>query len=88
MQSRGLDFLKPIWEMIYTGHLIRKSNFDPALNGLNLSENDVEVTYRRYINTMNPPENMRQNDKSIEEAVEAGITPGKKAKKKSKLKIN
>ena len=68
MQSKGLDFLQPIWAMIYSD----------GRYGLNLSESDVEVTYTRYINTKKPPQNSKPNDKTISEAVKAGLTPGKK----------
>ena len=60
MQSRGLDFLQPIWKLIN--------------EYLKLSENDVEVTYTRYVN--NYKKDAQTNDKTINEAVEAGLTPG------------
>ena len=62
MQSRGLDFLQPIWAMIY--------------RYLELSESDVDVTYTRYVNSYK--KDAQSNDKSIVEAVEAKLTPGKK----------
>ena len=73
MQSRGLDFLKPIRELIY--------------EDLVLSENDIEVTYKRYINTKKPPQNPKPDDKTIEEAAKAGLTPGKKFYILKNLKI-
>ena len=73
MQSKGLDFLQPIWAMIYSDEFI-----DFPEKGLNLSESDVEVTYTRYINPMKQPQSPKPNDKTIDEAVEAGLTPGKK----------
>ena len=76
MQSNGLDFLQPIWKMIYSDEGL-EYQYD-SNKGLNLSESDVEVTYTRYINTMKPPQNPKPNDKAIEEAVEAKLTPGKK----------
>ena len=86
MQSKGLDFLQPIWKMIYSDEEIRVY-FCETTKGLNLSESDVEVTYTRYINTMKPPQNPKPNDKTIDEAVEAKLTPGKKNKNlKKKLK--
>ena len=38
----------------------------------------VEVTYTRYTNTKKPLQKPKPNDKTIEEAVEARLTPGKK----------
>ena len=49
--------------------------------GLHLSESDVEVTYTRYINTIKPHQNPKPSDKTISEAVQAGLTPGKKFSK-------
>ena len=77
MQSKGLDFLQPIWALIYSNEGLRESWDDDK--GLDLSESDVEVTYTRYINTMKPPQNRKPNDKTIYEAVEARLTPGKKS---------
>ena len=76
MQSKGLDFLRPIWAMIYSNEGLRES-WD-ADKGLDLSESDVEVTYTRYINTMKPPRNPKPNDRTIDEAVNARLTPGTK----------
>ena len=77
MQSKGLDFLQPIWAMIYSNEGLRESS--DSDKGLNLSESDVEVTYTRYINTTKPPRNPKPTDKTIEEAVEARLTPGTKS---------
>ena len=75
MQSKGLDFLQPIWAMIYSDNFL--GNYDGVnIHGLNLSESDVEVTYTRYINTMKPPQKPKSTDKTIDEAVEAKLTPG------------
>ena len=72
MQSKGLDFLRPIWAMIYSDESCGDTR------GLNLSELDVidhvEVTYTRYVN--NYKKDAQLNDKTIEEAVKAGLTPG------------
>ena len=76
MQSRGLDFLQPIWKLIYSNEGLQGSL--DSDKGLNLSESDVEVTYTRYINTKKPPQNRKRNDKTIYEAVNAKLTPGKK----------
>ena len=72
MQSKGLDFLRPIWAMIYCDEFQHGEFFFDKMEGLNLSESDVEVTYTRYINTKKPPQNPKPNDKTIEEAVGAG----------------
>ena len=82
MQSKGLDFLQPIWSMIYSSEGLGKEinqngNWVWEFGyGLNLSESDVEVSYTRYINKMKPPQNQKPTDKTIYEAVEAGLTPG------------
>ena len=73
MQSKGLDFLRPIWRMIHADGLYYDGDSE---KGLNLSESDVEVTYTRYVN--NYKKVAQANDKSIDEAVEAELTPGKK----------
>ena len=95
MQSKGLDFLKPIWAMIYSDEGLVDRSWDDKnkktvwkLYGLNLSENDVEVTYTRYTNTIKPPQNPKSTDKTAQEAVEAGLTPGNNFQKiKKSLKI-
>ena len=82
MQSKGLDFLRPIWAMIYSTENLGYFDGDVLLRyetycyGLNLSEKDVSVTYTRYIN--NYKKDVQPNDKSIDEAIEAKLTPGKK----------
>ena len=80
MQSKGLDFLRPIWAMIYCDEFQHGEFFFNKMEGLNLSESDVEVTYTRYINTKKPPlsQNSKPNDKTIYEAFDAFLTPGKK----------
>ena len=62
--------------MICSNEEFYGENYKKITNGINLSENDVEVTYTRYINTMKQPQNPKPNDKTIDEAVEAGLTPG------------
>ena len=74
MQSNGLDFLQPIWKMIYSDEGL-EYQYD-SNKGLNLSESDVEVTYTRYVN--NYKKDAQTNDRTIDEAVEAELTPGKK----------
>ena len=54
--------------------------------GLNLSEIDVRITYRRYINNYkNTAKNAQSNDKDIDDAVRNGLTPGNKFNKHKKL---
>ena len=77
MQSKGLDFLRPIWALIYADEFHYDENSSDKMKGLNLSENDVEVTYSRYINPMKPSQNPKPKDKTIYEAVDAELTPGK-----------
>ena len=73
MQAKGLDFLRPIWAMIYS-----HEELDWKLFGLNLSESDVTVTYTRYVNNYKKiTKDARLNEKAINDAVEAGLTPGK-----------
>ena len=77
MQSKGLDFLRPIWRVIYSTEGIRDS-WD-SNKGLNLSESDVEVTYTRYINNhKKTTKDAKPNDKTIDDAVRDRLTPGKK----------
>merc|ERR1712156_889125 len=66
MQSKGLDFLRPIWRMIY-------SNESYCLN---LSESDVSITYTRYINNYkNKAKRASSNDQTIDDAVKNNFTP-------------
>ena len=72
MQSKGLDFLRPIWAMIYS------NEWCDLCDGLDLSESDVEVTYTRYINNhKKTSKDAKPNDKTIDDAVKVGLTPGK-----------
>ena len=72
MQSKGLDFLRPIWEMIYSDEYLISGE------GLNLSESDVSVTYTRYVNNYKKARNNKKpNDKTIDDAMKDGFTPGK-----------
>ena len=73
-QSKGLDFLQPIRQMIHSNQGLNYPS--DSKKGLNLSKSDVEVTYTRYVN--NYKKVAQANDKSIVEAVEAKLTPGKK----------
>ena len=90
MQSKGLDFLRPIWAMIYSDkEIIKRENYferrdydsefvDSELPGLNLSDNHVKVTYTRYVN--NYKKNSKPNDKTIDDAMKDRLTPGCKFK--------
>ena len=75
MQPKGLNYLRPIWEMIYSEQF--KTGND-VIKGLNLSENDVSVTYTRYINNHKKTKKVaKPNDKTIDDAIKDGLTPGK-----------
>ena len=84
MQSKGLDFLRPIWAMIYSDEIVEHGEYDHLsrafkckTKGLNLSESDVSVTYTRYINNYkNTSMEAQPNDKTIDDAVKDGLTPG------------
>ena len=63
------------------------SNYWNATKGLNLSESDVSVSYTKYINNYkNATKDAQPNDKTIDNAVQDGLTPGKKPK--SEIKSN
>ena len=62
MQSRGLEFLYPIWKLI------------THRDYLNLSFNDVKVYYTKCHNDYK--KSLGPNEVSITEAVQAGLTPG------------
>ena len=82
MQSKGLDFLRPIWMLIYSDEDCGTTK------GLNLSENDVSVSYVRYVNNhKNTTKDEKPNDQIIDDAIEAGLTPGKKFQIFVELKV-
>ena len=61
---------------------VEKKHWVPV-NGLNLSESDVSVTYTRYINNYkNTAKDAQPNDKTVDDAVRNGLTPGEKFKTK------
>ena len=64
MEKRGVELLYPIWKLI-------KDRFD----GIGLATDDVIVFYTTYINDFKRP--LQQNEMSINEAVNARLTPGK-----------
>ena len=73
MQSKGLDFLRPIWRLVHADGLYYNGGSD---KGLNLTESDVSVTYTRYVN--NYKKDAQPNDQTIDQAIEAKLSPGKK----------
>ena len=65
--------------MIYSDEAIdrlwNQENHDwDKTKGLKLSESDVSVTYTRYIN--NYKKDAKPNERTIDEAIEARLTPG------------
>ena len=51
--------------------------YEREVQGLKLSEIDVSVTYTRYINNHeNATKDVLSNDKTLDDAVEAGLIPG------------
>ena len=65
MERRGVDFLYPIWELI---------EGENSYNSIGLETDDVNVFYTTYINDFKRP--LQQNEISINEAVNARLTPG------------
>ena len=63
MQPRGIEFLRPIWELI--------THWDY----LGLCDNQIMVYYTKYVNHYKQP--LQPNDQSICDAVEKQLTPGK-----------
>ena len=63
IQPRGIDFLRPIWNLITDRQY------------LYLSFNDVDVYYTKYIN--NHKHIVVNDEQSVDDAVQAGLTPGK-----------
>ena len=83
-EPKGLDFLRPIWTMIYSDKKLYTSYDEQASDetrGLKLSDSDVTVTCTRYTNNhKNTTKDAQSNIKTIEDAVRDGLTPGKKIK--------
>ena len=63
MQPRGIEFLRPIWNLITDRQY------------LHLSFNDVDVYYTKYIN--NHKQIVVNGEQLVDDAVQAGLTPGK-----------
>ena len=74
--SKGLDLLRPIWAMIYSDEKLNGEDSSNKTKGLNLSESDVSVTHTRYVN--NYKIDAQPVEKTIDEALEAKLTTGKK----------
>ena len=64
MQPRGIEFLRPIWQLV------------TDVKYLCLSFDDINVYYTKYINNYKHP--ITDGEQSIDDAVQAGLTPGKK----------
>jgi hypothetical protein len=83
MEPRGLDFLRPIWEMMQTqnhrGH--RNDEY------IGLASDEVRVYYTKYVNNYKSQLNQLQPGQiSIRDAVKDGLTPGKLVTKYSFFK--
>ena len=65
MEPRGIQYLRPVWELIEKCH--RK---------FNLNDNDVDVYYKTYINNFKRA--LTSSEESIEQAVKNQLTPGTK----------
>ena len=63
MLPRGLEFLSPIRKLI---------TLTPYMQ---LSFNDINVYYTKYVNNFKHP--VVNGEESIEDAIQAGLTPGK-----------
>ena len=63
MQPNGIEFLRPIRK------LVTESRY------LNLSFDDINVYYTKYIN--NHKHTVHNGEQSIDNAVQEGLTPGK-----------
>ena len=75
MQSRGIDFLCPIWQLIKK----KREGYDyyrnkPEFQGLDLSDGQVVTFYTTYVNDYKRP--LHQNEISIRDAVRKRLTPG------------
>ena len=67
--------MRPIWKMIESDEKLE----DSSTAGLNLVKGDVNVTYTRYVNNhKRTTKNAQSKDKTIDDALEAGLTPGEK----------
>ena len=62
MLPRGVEFLRPVWELITDRYY------------LGLSFDDIKVYYTKYIN--NHKHAVANGEQPVDEAVQAGLTPG------------
>ena len=90
MQPRGIELLRPIWKLITDESYLNLSfndffhlkelswhlSMNVSMNHLmNLSFfNDIKVYYTKYVN--NHKHTIAHGERSIDDAVEAGLTPG------------
>ena len=73
MEPRGLDFLRPISEMMQTETNGRPNNFY-----IGLAPDQVRVYYKKYINDYKPQLTpLQPGQLSIRDAVNDQLTPGK-----------
>ena len=70
MLPRGVEFLHPIWM------LITDEDSSEGRILLGLSFNDIKVYYTKYVN--NHKHVVTIGERSVDEAVQAGLTPGNK----------
>ena len=73
MEPRGLDFLRPISEMMQT-HDYRGRQND---NYIGLAPDQVRVYYKKYINDYKPQTTLQPGQLSISDAVDNQLTLGK-----------
>ena len=72
MEPRGLDFLRPIFEMMQTFVYGRQNYFY-----IGLESHQVRVHYKKYINDYKPQTTLQPGQLSIRDAVNDQLTPGK-----------
>ena len=72
LEPAGVTFLRPVWDLI-TGYYLL------------LNEDDIAINYKKYINNFKRA--LAQNEVSIEQAVNDGLTPGSNSKIKLISKI-
>ena len=73
MEPRGLDFLRPISEMMQAKNGWGDQNY----NYIGLAPDQVRVYYKKYINDYKPQTTLQPDQLSIRDAVDNQLTPGK-----------
>jgi len=74
MEPRGLDFLRPIWQLMQP----RDSDGSRNEKYIGLESNEVRVYYTKYTNNFKPQFNpLQPGQTSIRDAVNDQLTPGK-----------